>query len=154
LPTLARPRVHKIAELAYLIAPIASVDSNITEHRSAIPLFTIIFTPKVRNSGSLCRYPRECDEIRNINGNQFLYCRSMSIPLHQMTSNCMRKLSPLNWRSCGQSIFSQPCASPALRFARDFHQLIRCVAECTKKAYSRLQAFHPNLTSIFAILPQ
>jgi hypothetical protein len=56
LPALAKPRIHKIAELAYVMDPITHVDSKIAENRAVIPLFTIIFTPKDWNSGSLLRY--------------------------------------------------------------------------------------------------
>jgi hypothetical protein len=70
---IARARSIKIAELAYVIVPINGVDSKITENRSVIPLSLPIFTPKARNSGSLCRYIQECSEIRDNSGIQYRY---------------------------------------------------------------------------------
>lgn len=40
-------RTLTTAELAYLIGAIYRVGSKLTENRSAIPLFTLIFTPKL-----------------------------------------------------------------------------------------------------------
>jgi hypothetical protein len=46
---------------------------SITENRSAIPLIMIIFTSKDGDNGSLFRYYREYDGIREHNGKPFRY---------------------------------------------------------------------------------
>jgi hypothetical protein len=43
LPALTRPRIQKIAELAYGIDPKSSAGSKITENHSSIPPFTFHF---------------------------------------------------------------------------------------------------------------
>jgi hypothetical protein len=58
----------KIAELAYAIDSITRFDGNRTENRSAIPLFSDMFTPRDRYNGSLFRYLREYNGIRDNNG--------------------------------------------------------------------------------------
>jgi hypothetical protein len=75
LPALAGPRIHQIAELEYVIAPSTPMESKITENRSAIPLFAIIFAPKVRNNGSQFLYFQKCDGNRDNSGIRFLYLR-------------------------------------------------------------------------------
>jgi hypothetical protein len=72
---LAGPRIQQIAELEYAIDPNASVGSTITENRSSIPPFPLIFTSTDRNSGSLCRYIREYNEIPDDNGTRLRYIR-------------------------------------------------------------------------------
>jgi hypothetical protein len=72
LPELARPRIHNIAEPAYVIDPTIYVDSKITVISSANPLFSTIFTAKDRYNGSLFRYIQDCNGIRDNKGIQFL----------------------------------------------------------------------------------
>jgi hypothetical protein len=56
LPAPCGTAIQQIAELEYAIEPSNRVDCKITENRSAIPLFMIIFTPKDRDKGFLFRY--------------------------------------------------------------------------------------------------
>jgi hypothetical protein len=46
LPALTRPRIQKIAELAYGIDPKSSAGSKIMENHSSIPLFTTPIHPQ------------------------------------------------------------------------------------------------------------
>jgi hypothetical protein len=77
---LAGPRVQQITELEDAIDPSPRVECKIKENRSAIPLFTIIFTPKARYRGILFRYLQASNGIRDNNGMQFLYSRATSCP--------------------------------------------------------------------------
>ncbi|MDF2660825.1 MAG: hypothetical protein K0Q94_3616 [Paenibacillus sp.] len=65
--------IQQIAEPANVMDPNINVDSKITENRSAIPLFTIMIIPNGCNNGSLLRYIREYNGIRDNKGIQFLY---------------------------------------------------------------------------------
>jgi hypothetical protein len=51
-----------------LFDPGTDVDRNITEVHSAIPLFTIILTPKNQNNGSMFRYHQTRNGIRGNKG--------------------------------------------------------------------------------------
>jgi hypothetical protein len=59
--------------LEYVIDPSIGVDCKIAENRSAIPLVMVIFTPNDRDNGSLFRYDREYNGIREDSGKPFRY---------------------------------------------------------------------------------